>query len=142
MSDRKYRQRGYKDEDRDGGGKRRQRGPQQHREGPRGRGMGAPTVAVFRCGDCNKRVSVAGGVEFDQKCPHCEADLHACVNCQHFDPSARWQCRQPIEQPVAKKRSGNECELFAPRSVMEFEENASRSPEEARAAFDDLFSNL
>lgn len=143
MSDRKYRQRGYRDDDRDGGKRpRRQQGPRPQKEGPRGRGLGAPTSPVFRCGDCNHRVTIAGGVEPGQNCPNCEAPLHACVNCQHFDPSARWQCRQPIEQPVTGKRKDNECELFAPKQVMEFESEAARSPEEARAAFDDLFAGL
>jgi hypothetical protein len=85
---------------------------------------------------------MSGGIEIGQKCPNCEADLHSCVNCQHFDPSARWQCRQEITQPVAKKRKANECELFAPKSVMEFESESTKSPEEARAAFDDLFGHL
>jgi hypothetical protein len=143
MSDRKYRQHGYKDEDRDGGGRRaRQQGPPPQREGPRGRGLGAPTNSVFRCGDCGHRVSIAGGVEIGQACPSCEAPLHACVNCQHFDPSARWQCRQEITQAVSGKRKNNECELFAPKKVMEFESESAKNPEEARAAFDDLFANL
>lgn len=142
MSDRKYRQRGYKDDDRGSGGRRERRPPPERKEGPRGRGLGAPTSAVFRCNDCGRRVAMAGGVEIGQKCPNCEADLHACVNCQHFDPSARWQCRQDIPQPVAKKRKANECALFAPKTVMEFESESAKSPEEARAAFDDLFGNL
>jgi hypothetical protein len=145
MSDRKYRQRGYKDDDRQDGGKRprRQGASPERREGPRGRGLGAPNQTVFRCADCGKRVAASGGVEVGQKCPHCEADLHSCVNCQHFDPSARWQCRQDIPQPVPKKRKDNECALFSPKVVVEFEsEAAARSPEEARAAFDDLFNGL
>lgn len=143
MSDRKYRQRGYQDSDSGRGDRRRRdRGPRPQREGPRGRGMGAPRVSVFRCADCGRRVSAAGGVEMDKVCPHCEADLHTCVNCQHFDPSARWQCRQEIPKPVAGKRKRNDCELFAPKTVMEFEENAARTPDEARAAFDDLFGGL
>ncbi len=143
MSDRKYRQRGYFDDDRGerGRGERRQQGPPPQREGPRGRGLGAPTTAVFRCGDCGHRVAAAG-IEIGQACPHCEAPLHACVNCQHFDPSARWQCRQEITQAVSGKRKNNECTLFAPKKVMEFESEAARSPEEARAAFDDLFAGL
>lgn len=144
MSDRKYRQRGYRDEDRGIGGRRehRQQGPPPQREGPRGRGLGAPTSSVFRCGDCGHRVATAAGLEIGQTCPNCEAPLHACVNCQHFDPSARWQCRQEITQPVSGKRKNNECGFFAPKRVMEFESESAKSPEEARAAFDDLFANL
>ncbi len=145
MSDRKYRQRGYQDSGRDEGGGRRERQqtPPPRREGPRGRGLGTPNTALFRCADCGRRVASSAGIELEQTCPGCGADLHSCVNCQHFDPSARFQCRQPVEAPVAKKRKRNECGLFAPKQVMEFEsEAAARTPDEARAAFDDLFGNL
>lgn len=145
MSDQKYRQRGYKDADRSNGGvrERRPQGPPPQREGPRGRGLGTPTTSVFRCGDCGKRISRAGGIELDQVCGHCEADLHTCVNCTHFDPSASFQCRQQIPVAVPKKRKRNECALFAPKEVMEFESDSpARTPDEARVAFDDLFGNL
>jgi hypothetical protein len=145
MSDQKYRQRGYRDDDRDSGraGARRQQGPPPRKEGPRGRGLGAPTTTLFRCADCGRQVSRAGGIEPTQACPHCGADLHSCVNCTHFDPSARAQCRQDIPAPVSKKRKANECTFFAPKEVMEFESDSpARTPEEARAAFDDLFGGL
>jgi len=143
MSDQKYRQRGYKDEGRgESTRRRRNQGPKPERDGPWGRGMGKPTASVFRCGDCGKRVAVAGGVEVGQTCPGCEAALHSCVNCQHFDPSAQWQCREKPPEPVRGKRKANECPLFAPKKVAEFESNATKDPEEARAAFDDLFADL
>ena len=144
MSDQKYRQRGYRDDDRSNGRPReRNQGPPPQREGPRGRGLGAPTTSLFRCGDCGRRVSRAGGIELDQVCPGCQADLHTCVNCTHFDPSARLQCRQELTVAVTKKRKRNECGLFAPKEVMEFESDSpARTPDEARAAFDDLFGNL
>ena len=145
MSDQKYRQRGYRDDGRADGRERERRpqGPPPQREGPRGRGLGAPTTSVFRCGDCGKRISRAGGIELDQACPYCQADLHSCVNCTHFDPSASFQCRQVIPVAVPKKRKRNECALFSPKEVMEFESDSpARTPDEARVAFDDLFSNL
>lgn len=144
MSDRRYIQRGYRDDDRDR--ERRERKQQQlppKKEGPRGRGLGAPTSTLFRCADCGRRVAVAAGVELDGVCPGCGADLHACVSCIHFDPSARFQCRQEIAQPVPKKRKRNDCTLFEPKLVVEFEsDTGAKSPDEARAAFDDLFGNL
>jgi hypothetical protein len=145
MSDQKYRQRGYRDGDRESGQARRPRdqGPPPRKEGPRGRGLGAPTTSRFRCADCGRQVSRSGGIEPAQACPHCGADLHSCVNCNHFDPSARLQCRQEVPVAVTKKRKANECTLFAPKEVMEFEsEGRARTPEEARAAFDDRFGNL
>ena len=61
MSDRKYRQRGYQDDE---PRERSRSTPSSPREGPRGRGLGAPTRSVFRCHDCGtaaSRVDVSPG---------------------------------------------------------------------------------
>lgn len=141
MSDRKYRQSGYQDSERGERGERR--GPQPpppRKEGPRGRGLGAPTTAVFRCAGCGRRIPTTGEVEPDAACPGCGVDQHACVNCTHFDSGARFECRQPIVERVARKRDRNACPLFTPKVAVEFAAEAERStPDDARAAFDDLF---
>src|SRR3954469_23084221 len=64
----KYRQRGYKDSEREerGGGGGASRGPQaprEKKEGPRGRGLGSRTESVFRCHTCGeKQLSVLSTV--------------------------------------------------------------------------------
>ena len=62
MTDRKYRHRGYQDSDRERDERRppeRQGEPARPRmEGaPRGRGLGAPTAAVFKCSACGREVN-------------------------------------------------------------------------------------
>lgn len=142
MSDRRYRQRGYRDNDGDRSERKRPRGPRppQHKEGPRGRGLGAPTEEVFRCPNCNGMSLAPGSTDFTAQCPRCEAGLHACVTCKHFDPSATYQCRQPIPAQIPRKRDNNECELYSAKTTVEFaRENETLDPKDARAAFDKLF---
>lgn len=141
MSDRKYRQKGYMDQER-GQGKRPGKGPPPPRkEGPRGRGLGKPTVTLFRCRDCGTRVLDPAAIAFETTCAKCGAALHSCVNCGYFDPSARWECRQEIPERVRSKAKANECTFFQAKLVSEFEggKDDRASPDEAKAAFDALF---
>lgn len=144
MSDEpKYRQRGYKD--RDDRGTQRSRGPQgprEKKEGPRGRGLGAPTESVFRCAKCGEKRPVLDEIPFDATCAKCGADLHTCSNCISFDTSVRWECRRFEEIPakILKKSSRNECPLFTPKAAQEFAKDSDKpSPGDARSAFDALF---
>jgi hypothetical protein len=141
----KYRQRGYKDSDRD---EKPQRpglqGPREKKDGPRGRGLGAPSESVFRCTACGeKRLIMLGDVvPVDATCAKCGADLHTCSNCIHFDTSVHWECRKNAEIParIAKKRDRNDCALFTPKLAQEFAKDAAKgSPGDARSAFDALF---
>jgi len=143
---RKYRQRGYQDEKRPQrggrkGGKQRRQQPQ--RQGPRGRGMGAPTKTVFRCARCGHEIFLTDDIAYDATCPKCETDLHTCTHCRHFDTSAAFECRQEIPVRISKKSKRNECDLFEPKLAQEFERDNERlDPDDARAAFDALFNKL
>jgi hypothetical protein len=155
MSDRKYGQRGYMQDERPaarpkGGGPPPPRDPAA---GPRGRGLGAPTATVFRCASCGKQLELAAEVAPETTCLHCGADLHTCSNCVHFEPAVRNECRQggatlpdgTAGVRVAKKTKRNECTLFAPKQTQEFAREATRSPagasasDDPRAAFEALF---
>lgn len=141
---RKYRQRGYQDDDRSGGKGRRKKGkgkPRERREGPRGRGMGTPTRTVFRCAACGFRIPMTNdNVPEEATCPKCETDLHTCTHCRHFDTSAAFECRKEIPRRISKKSTRNQCTLFEIRLAQEFESDSDRmTPDEARAAFDKLF---
>lgn len=136
MSERKYRQRGYQDPD-DSGRPRSRPVVRAPGEGPRGRGLGAPSRTVFRCRDCGK-VCADPAPAPGATCQGCGAALHACVNCAHFDPSSRNECRQPVEERVPSKTKANACELFSPKLVAELGDEA-RGPSDPRAAFDALF---
>jgi hypothetical protein len=64
------------------------------------------------CYGCGSALHLDGPVGRRATCPECDAELHACVNCRHFDESAAHQCREPHAEPVVEKESANACDLF------------------------------
>lgn len=157
MSDRKYRQRGYQDDERD----RAPRGPAggpsgpkppQHSGEPRGRVREprAPNMPGFRdvvrCVRCGTELTVAQAHALTGQCAKCGSDLHACAQCLHFDPGSRFECMQAIAARVTPKDARNTCELFEARITTERETRSASSPSSggtgpssAKKAFDDLF---
>lgn len=142
MSDRKYRQRGYMDSDREPQREKPQShpqsktGPARDREGPR-----SPKMMAFgekvKCAACGAPAP-SGGIKLDSTCPKCRADLYTCRLCNYFDPGARFECRKPITARIVNKQARNTCELFEPRTVIE-RETSSGKPTDARQAFANLF---
>lgn len=139
----KYRQRGYQDSgDRGTPSSRGPQPPREKKEGPRGRGLGAPSETVFRCAACSEKRPLFEEIPVDATCARCGADLHTCSNCINFDTSVHWECRKHAEIParVPKKRDRNECPLFTPKATQEFAKDSDKpSPGDARSAFDALF---
>ena len=139
MSDRKYRQSGYMENDRDREPQRGQQSrPQQkprEREGPR-----SPRMMAFgekvKCAACG--ATVPANIALESTCPKCKADLHTCRQCTYFDPGSRFECRKPITARILNKGGKNSCELFAPRTIVE-RETSSGTPNDARQAFANLF---
>ena len=138
MSDRKYRHRGYMDNDREPQRPKpkpqSQSQPRDH-EGPR-----SPKMMAFgekaKCAACGAQAPPNIGLT--STCPNCKGDLHTCRQCTYFDPGARFQCRKPITARIVNKNANNTCELFAARTVVE-RETSSGAPTDARAAFAKLF---
>jgi len=140
MSDRKYRQRGYMDNDRD---RDRDREPQKpkpqsrpaDREGPR-----SPRMMAFgekvKCSSCGAQAATT--INLVSTCSNCNADLHTCRQCTYFDPGARFECSKPITAKIVNKNARNTCELFSPRTVVE-RQTSSGAPTDARQAFAKLF---
>jgi len=160
-SDRKYRQNGYQDSgrERDSNGGRgderpRQQGPRPPLDvtGPRLPRM-VQAVAASRCYNC--ATALPAGTDFTGNCPKCNAALHCCKQCAHFEPSTRFQCLKPIPVRISPKDSANECELFKPRVTVARDSaqpapslgsgmpspaiQEPRNASDARAAFDNLF---
>lgn len=147
MSDRKYKQRGYQDDDRN-------REPRPAAARP-AREPGAPAGArrisqegpknlnmpgfrqVLRCAQCGTLVSQA--VAFDSKCLRCGTDLRSCAQCISFDPGSRFECMQALSARVSPKNVRNTCTLFASRTAVERETTTPKT-DTARKAFDDLFN--
>ena len=134
MSDRKYRQRGYRDSEREPERPKPQSKPRD-REGPRSPRMMAFGETV-KCAACGAKAPP--NINLDSSCPNCRAELHTCRQCTFFDPGARFECRKPITAKIVNKNARNTCELFAPRIVVE-RETSSGAPTDARQAFAKLF---
>ena len=163
MSDRKYRQRGYRDDDREHRGPRQDGGREnepfpasQRPERPPGAPAGARRISsegaknpnmpgfrqVARCSRCGSLVD--GQIFSRSKCPKCQQDLRSCAQCVNFDPGARFECSQVIAARISPKDVANECTLYAARTSWERETSSAQSqkpsePSGAKKAFDDLF---
>lgn len=156
--DRKYRQSGYMDSER---GQHRDQGrPRPPQGGPKtlqdASGPRLPrlvqSVTASRCYSCS--TVLPAGTDFKANCPKCAAALHCCKQCTNFEPATRFQCVKPIPARIPYKDQLNECELFSPR-VTVMRDGAPpahapthgvpvapadvRTPNDARAAFDNLF---
>ncbi|MCA1583319.1 MAG: hypothetical protein LC791_00620 [Acidobacteria bacterium] len=154
MSDRKYRQRGYQDDDRD-----RPRGPRPDQPRPE-REPGAPAGArrissegarnpkmmgyreVARCTRCGSLVDAQ--VMSRSTCGKCGLELRSCIQCVSFDPGTRFECTEKILARVSPKDTANDCPLYSARASWERETttattNNPAEPSGARKAFDDLF---
>src|SRR5262244_1772297 len=153
--DRKYRQQGYMDSDRDSrprsDDRPKQSGPRPPIDitGPRLPRL-VQAVTAARCFNCS--TTLPSGIDFNGNCPKCNAELHCCKQCSHFEPSTRFQCLKPIPVRIAVKDKRNDCASFAPRVTIAREGTANgpgqspqvpaagppapRNPEDARNAFD------
>jgi len=147
MSERKYKQRGYQDEPGPG---RSERKPAEKKEyAPRGQPPIAPKTfsmpgfrEVVKCARCGNELTVAIAWSAEGQCSRCQADLHSCAQCAHFDTGASFECHQPIPARVSPKDARNTCTFFEPRTTVERETKSASSPSSpssAKKAFDDLF---
>jgi hypothetical protein len=146
VSDRKYRQRGYQDDDRD----RQPRTPARKPPPEPGAPAGARRISqdgpkainmpgfreVVRCSQCGAVVNDEIGAE--SRCSRCGTDLHSCAQCESFDPGSRFECMQAITARVSPKNARNACTLYSPRTTVE-RETSTPKVDSARKAFDDLF---
>jgi hypothetical protein len=159
MSDRKYRQRGYQDDDRDRRPPRPEGqgpAPQQRPERPPGAPAGARRISsegarnpnmpgyreVARCARCGALVDA--NIFSRSACGKCGQDLRSCAQCVHFDPGARFECTQALTARVSPKDAANSCTFFTARTTWERETSSATSakpsePSGAKKAFDDLF---
>lgn len=138
MSDRKYRQRGYQEHDREQQRSRPQSKPidrDRDLEGPRSPRMMAFGETV-KCVSCGAKAPTS--INLASTCTKCNGALHTCRQCTFFDPSAHFECSKPITVKIVNKNARNTCELFTPRTVVE-RETSSGAPNDARAAFAKLF---
>ena len=144
---RKYRQPGYEDKSERSERRQRERRPRSpsSREGPRSPRM-TGFHKVVRCAMCGATLPASDSdITYTSSCLQCSADLHTCRNCVHFDPTARFECSEPISERIPKKDMGNLCDFFETRTAVEKVVSSkapsrnTQSPEDPREAFERLF---
>ena len=115
----KYRQPGYRDQEY----KEEREKKREDNRGPRGprepRGMSREAQLVTRCYQCGHQEPALDSVPTEAICPKCHAAQHCCRSCVHFDPGARFECRQPIPKRFTSKTAANTCEAFKPETVLD-----------------------
>jgi hypothetical protein len=148
---RKYRQQGYMDSERDGDRSRpksTQRKPLTKEERIQRKSLrhaiDREAKEVLRCHVCGRGIFDFGKIGKSSACPHCNAMLHCCRTCAHFDSAARWQCRAEIAEAVADKNKANDCTPYNPRLVLDSTGRRSTKPGsdksgDPRSQFENLF---
>lgn len=89
------------------------------------------------CHSCGNEVKIEGYVSRHDECPRCGADIHCCLNCLHYDPSAHNRCREPQAEWVTDREKANFCDFFTPNKQTSAGKTAPAS--DTRKTFDDLF---
>jgi len=143
----KYRQRGYResehaDRDRPKPPPMKTLTPEERAQQRASRhAVSREAAEVLRCPNCGRNVQAIGAIAFESTCPHCNAALHSCRACLHFDSSARWECRQQIPERVPDKGKANKCALFEARLVLDATGKRSGTPpsNDPKSAFESLF---
>ena len=55
---------------------------------------------------------VGNAVGRRETCPHCDAELHACIHCRHYDETVAKSCKEPFAEVPDDKTDANFCDLF------------------------------
>jgi ABC-type multidrug transport system ATPase subunit len=74
-----------------------------------------------------------------ERCRSCDADLHACRLCRHFNPRAWQQCNEPSVEEVRDKTRANFCDHYQPVAGA-WKGGDTAGADAARSALDKLFS--
>lgn len=65
-----------------------------------------------RCTFCHTEVPIDDKVFRTDTCPHCERDLHCCLNCIFYEEGRQNDCREERAERVVEKDRANFCDYF------------------------------
>jgi hypothetical protein len=142
----KYRQRGYRESERDAQRPARSAAPtltpeERAQQRSLRHAVQREATEVVRCHNCGRSVQGFGVIGPTSECPHCRTALHCCRACRQFDTASRWECRAPIPEAVPDKVKANACALFEARLVLDATGKRSAAPasNDPKSMFDNLF---
>jgi hypothetical protein len=90
------------------------------------------------CFFCGTSLDPGQRLTRESTCPGCQRDLHACVQCRHYDPHAHNKCREPQAEWVTDRERRNFCEYFVLNPAGRGSGQADRATK-ARSQLDRLF---
>ena len=90
----------------------------------------------YFCHACHGELELEGRVGFRESCHHCEADVHCCVNCEHYDVGSHNNCREPTSEYIPDRQARNFCGHF---SMLKGEREGDEAKDAALSALDALF---
>ena len=90
------------------------------------------------CFKCGTPYQVRDRVGRSAVCLKCDADLHCCLNCRHYNAHVHNECNETQAEWVRDKDRSNYCDYFDPKRGLRTGGKAT-SADDARARFDSLF---
>ena len=96
----------------------------------------------FNCWKCGTKIEYPSGSRVGTRdvCPKCDADLHACRNCQFCDPGKHNQCAEPQAEWVRDKEAANYCGYFKPNpTLLASADRPASKPNDAKTRLHLLF---
>lgn len=90
------------------------------------------------CAFCGKELEIDGRVHRGDMCPHCNRDLHCCIQCEFYDMFAHNKCREPEAEWVTDRERSNFCDYFRFQGGKGEEKDRS---EEAKKKLERLFGS-
>lgn len=90
------------------------------------------------CHSCGDTIRIEGFIARTDECNSCGADVHCCLNCSNYEPSAHNRCREPQTEWISDREKANFCDFFIPNRLTE-SLNKKGKRDDVRKAFDDLF---
>ena len=99
-------------------------------------GRGEVKEKRHACYNCSEELVFEVKVGRRDMCPNCNAYLHACFNCDHWDASAHNQCRENQGEFIRDRAEGNFCLYFDFRTI---KDDKSNDADDAKAKLNALF---
>lgn len=95
-------------------------------------------LVCWRCGEALENVPKPIPRLF--KCRHCEADLHVCLMCRHYNPRYSTRCDHEMAEPAREVDLANFCHYLKlkPNAFVEKVHDQNKQAEaKLKALFDD-----
>ena len=74
------------------------------------------------------------------ECSSCNAHLHVCRMCGHWDSQIRTGCKETRAEDIRDREKANFCEWFLPQEIAPIVNKKAIKKKEARSQLQNLFS--